>query len=142
MSFRYEYTVQFRDTDAAGVVYFASILSICHIAYEAALIRSGLDLKLFVSSPDFAVPIYHVSADFFKPLFCGDRITIEIASCQIDNYRFETKYQIFSTKDVESDLDNRLVYATAIAKHVTIDPQTRKRRKLPEPIVNWISQWA
>jgi 1,4-dihydroxy-2-naphthoyl-CoA hydrolase len=142
MSFSYEYTVQFRDTDAAGVVYFASILSICHIAYEAALIRSGIDLKSFVSDPDFGVPIYHVSADFFKPLFCGDRITIDLIPCQIDNYRFEIKYQIFSTEDVESDLDNRSISATAITKHVTIDPQMRKRRELPEQLVKWILQWT
>ena len=89
MSFIYKYTIQFRDTDAAGVVYFTNILSICHVAYEASLIASGIDLKLFVNNPEFAVPITHASADFFKPLYCGDRITIELTPRSIDSCRFE-----------------------------------------------------
>ena len=128
MSFIYEYTIQFRDTDAAGVVYFANILSICHIAYEASLIESGIDLKLFVNNPEFAVPITHTSADFFKPLYCGDRITIELTPRSIDSCRFEITYQLGS--------------ATAITKHVVIDPTTRKRQKLPIILTNWLEQWS
>ena len=124
MSFNYKYTIQFRDTDAAGVVYFANILSICHIAYEASLIASGIDLKLFVSNPEFAVPITHTSADFFKPLYCGDRITIELTPRSIDSCRFEITYQLGS--------------ATVITKHVVIDPDTRKQKKLPEIMINWL----
>ena len=128
MSFQYKYTIQFRDTDAAGVVYFATILSICHIAYEASLIASGIDLKLFVNNSEFAVPITHTSADFFKPLYCGDRITIELTPRSIDNCRFEITYQLDS--------------ATAITKHVVIDSNTRKRKELPVILIKWLEQWS
>ena len=128
MSFQYKYTIQFRDTDAAGVVYFANILSICHVAYEASLIGSGIDLKLFVNNPEFAVPITHASADFFKPLYCGDRITIELTPRSIDSCRFEIAYQSIS--------------ATAITKHVVIDPSNRKRKELPAILTNWLEQWG
>jgi 1,4-dihydroxy-2-naphthoyl-CoA hydrolase len=131
MSFSYEYTVQFRDTDAAGVVYFASILSICHVAYEASLIQAGIDLKLFVNNPEFAVPITHVSADFFRPLFCGDRITIILTPKSIDPGKFEIEYQIRSTSETKC--------GTAITKHVVIDPQTRKRTNLPEILIDWLN---
>lgn len=134
MSFSYEYVVQFRDTDAAGVVYFANILSICHVAYEASLIGSGVNLQLFVDNPNFAVPIIHVSADFYKPLFCGDRVIIELTPRSIDIYKFEIKYQILA-----NDL---LVLATAITKHIVIDPQTRKRKELPAALNNWLIQWG
>jgi 1,4-dihydroxy-2-naphthoyl-CoA hydrolase len=133
MSFCYKYTVQFRDTDAAGVVYFASILSICHIAYEASLIQAGIDLKLFVTNSEFAVPITHVSADFFRPLFCGDRITIELTPKSIDNYKFEIEYQIRSSSES--------ICATAITKHIVIDPNTRKRKNLPEILTNWLNSF-
>jgi 1,4-dihydroxy-2-naphthoyl-CoA hydrolase len=131
MSFNYEYTVQFRDTDAAGVVYFASILSICHVAYEASLIQAGIDLKLFVTNTEFAVPITHVSADFFRPLFCGDRITIELTPKSIGFDRFEIEYQIRSLSESRC--------ATARTKHVIIDPQTRKRGNSPEILTNWLN---
>ena len=128
MSFIYKYTIQFRDTDAAGVVYFANILSICHVAYEASLIESGIDLKLFVNNPEFAMPITHTSADFFKPLYCGDQITIELTPRSIDSCRFEITYQLES--------------ATAITKHVVIDPNTRKRQELPIILTNWLERWS
>jgi 1,4-dihydroxy-2-naphthoyl-CoA hydrolase len=128
MSFQYKYTIQFRDTDAAGVIYFTNILSICHVAYEASLIESGIDLKKFVNNPEFAVPITHASADFFKPLYCGDRITIELAPRSIDTSRFEIIYQLGS--------------ATAITKHVVINPSTRKRQELPAILTNWLGQWG
>ena len=128
MSFEYKYTIQFRDTDAAGVLYFATILSICHIAYEASLITSGIDLKSFVNNPEFAVPITHTSADFFKPLYCGDRITIELKPRSIDSCSFEIIYQSIS--------------ATAITKHVVIDPNTRKRKELPAILTDWLREWG
>jgi 1,4-dihydroxy-2-naphthoyl-CoA hydrolase len=140
MSFYYEYTVQFRDTDAAGVVYFANIISICHVAYEASLIESGIDLKSFVSNSEFAVPITHVSADFLRPLFCGDRVVIELTPQAIDSCKFEIKYQLIST-DLEAS-SQQLIAATATTKHVVIAPQTRKRKDLPASISRWLAQWS
>jgi 1,4-dihydroxy-2-naphthoyl-CoA hydrolase len=136
MPFYYDYTVQFRDTDAAGVVYFANIISICHVAYEASLIESGVDLKSFVNNSEFAVPITHVSADFFRPLFCGDRVTIELIPHSIDSYKCEIKYQVLARED------RQLVLAAATTKHVVIDPATRKRKDLPEMLTNWLVQWG
>jgi 1,4-dihydroxy-2-naphthoyl-CoA hydrolase len=134
MSFRYEYTIGFRDTDAAGVVYFANIVSICHIGYEASLSEAGIALKLFVNNSDFAVPITHVSADFLKPLYCGDRVTIELTPCPIDSFRFEVRYQILT--------EANQVAAIAITKHIAIDPTTRKRKELPAKILNWIDRYS
>lgn len=141
MPFTYDYIVQFRDTDAAGVVYFASILSICHVAYEASLVAAGIELRSFVSNPKFAVPIAHVSADFLQPLYCGDRLKIELIPTRIDEYKFEIGYRILIASEV-TELEGRLpVAATVMTRHVAIDPQLRKRRELPDPIVNWLVQW-
>jgi 1,4-dihydroxy-2-naphthoyl-CoA hydrolase len=148
MSFRYEYTVQFRDTDAAGVVYFANIISICHIAYEASLIQSGIDLKMFVTNPDVAVPITHVSADFLRPLYCGDRVTIELTPHSIDSCKFEIKYLILASIDGVSTVENLqgsshlAEFATATTKHIVIDPAMRKRQELPEILKQWLVEWS
>jgi 1,4-dihydroxy-2-naphthoyl-CoA hydrolase len=136
MSFEYQYTVQFRDTDAAGVGYFASIISICHVAYEASLIKLGIDLKLFVNNPNFAVPITHVSADFHQPLFCGDRLIIELTPRLIDSCQFEINYQILARSD------SALKLATVVTKHVAIDPAIRKRQDLPALLQNWLVRWG
>jgi 1,4-dihydroxy-2-naphthoyl-CoA hydrolase len=148
MSFSYEYIVQFRDTDAAGVVYFASILSICHVAYEASLIQSGIDLKVFVNNPEFAVPIFYVSADFLKPLYCGDRVAIELTPKQLDNCRFEVSYEIGTidrqllVSKTSATTDKNSVFATAISRHVVLNPQTRKKTELSGSIANWLTKWG
>lgn len=135
MAFDYKYTVQFRDTDAAGVGFFASILAICHGAYEASLMAADIDLKSFVNNTEFAVPILHVSADFFKPLYCGDRINIQLIPTQIDKFKFEIKYTITSE-------DRQLLFTTAITKHIAIDPQLRKRCELPPSLIYWLDCWG
>jgi 1,4-dihydroxy-2-naphthoyl-CoA hydrolase len=139
MAFSYDYTIKFRDTDAAGVGYFASIVSICHVAYEASLIETGIDLKSFVRNPEFAVPITHVAANFLRPLYCGDRVTISLTPDEIDRGKFEIKYQILAIDPQSADL--QILAATATTKHVVIDPQTRKRQDLPGSIAQWLVQW-
>lgn len=71
MSFIYTRTVRFGDTDAAGVVYFANVLAICHEAYESSLAASGIDLKAFFSQGVIAIPIVHASIDFCVPCFAA-----------------------------------------------------------------------
>ena len=44
MPFEYQRTVHFADTDAAGVVFFANYLAICHEAYEESLGAAGIGL--------------------------------------------------------------------------------------------------
>lgn len=133
MPFNYEYIIQLRDTDAAGVVYFANIISVCHVAYEASLIESKIDLKSFINNSEVAVPIGSVAANFLKPLFCGDRVTIELTPQAIDVSTFEIQYQI---------LADRQLMATATTKHVVIDRQTRKRRSLTADLDRWLTQWS
>jgi 1,4-dihydroxy-2-naphthoyl-CoA hydrolase len=133
-----EYTVQFRDTDAAGVVYFANILSICHIAYETCLMQAGIDLKSWVNNPEFALPITHTEADFFRPLFCGDRVEIELTPTPLSRDTLEIKYQIRSPAPAESAGEKVQIYAQAMTRHIAIDPATRRRRDLPTHLIQWI----
>ncbi|MEM6398800.1 MAG: thioesterase family protein, partial [Cyanobacteria bacterium P01_D01_bin.116] len=64
MSFTYNRTIRFQDTDAAGVVYFANVLAICHEAYEASLESLGIDIKQFFTNSSTAFPIIHADVDF------------------------------------------------------------------------------
>ena len=79
MPFTYDRIIRFADTDAAGVVYFANVLSICHEAYEAALAAAGIDFKSLFSNPTAAFPIVHASADLRRPISYGDRLLIRVS---------------------------------------------------------------
>lgn len=132
MPFIYPRTVRFQETDAAGVVYFANVLAMCHEAYEASLAASGINLKLFFSNPAVAIPIAHAGADFFRPMFCGDLLAIHLIPKQQTDHKFEINYQIFAT--------DQLV-AKAITKHVCIAPAGRTKQQLPEHMVQWLRRW-
>lgn len=132
MSFTYTRTVRFQDTDAAGVVYFANVLAMCHEAYEESLATSGINLKAFFSNPDVAIPIVHASVDFLRPMFCGDKIFIHLITKQSSKDKFELAYEIVAAQLV----------AKAITKHVCIDPISRTRKELPVEMLQWLHQWS
>ena len=117
-SFVYDRTIHFQDTDAAGVVYFANGLSLCHEAYEASL----------------AVPITHASIDFFKPMFCGDRVMISLTPSLLTSASFQIKYELyFEVTDSE-----KKAIAKALTKHICIDPNTRKHCELSADLLKWL----
>ncbi len=129
MSFKYHRTVRFHDTDAAGVVYFANLLTICHEAYEESLAASGINIKTFFTNPSVAFPIIHAGIDFFQPLFCGDKLVISLYVQKINDDKFEINYEIFV---------HEMVAAKAITRHVCIDSSSRKKINLPAEIKQWL----
>lgn len=133
--FIYDRTIHFRDTDAAGVVYFANGLSICHEAYEASLAASGIELQSFFRGVEIAVPITQASIDFFKPMFCGDRIVVSLVKTLLSPESFQIEYQLFF--DIES-VEKKAI-ARALTKHVCIDSITRKRCNLSQALLKWLT---
>jgi 1,4-dihydroxy-2-naphthoyl-CoA hydrolase len=129
MSFTYHRTVHFPDTDAAGVVYFSNILSICHEAYEECLGVSGINLKVFFSNPLIAFPIVHASVDFFRPVFCGDRLLVSLVPQKLGVDKFEVTYKIVLAE---------VLVAKAITRHVCIDVSSRSKQELSGEIVQWL----
>ncbi|MCL1466210.1 acyl-CoA thioesterase [Argonema galeatum] len=134
MPFSYTRTIRFQDTDAAGVVYFANILAICHEAYEESLAKSGTNLKSFFSSSAVAIPIVHASVDFLSPMFCGDKIIIFILPQYLTSNKFEIVYKVFGT--------NQQLLAKALTRHVCIDTISRSRKELPKDIIDWLQDWS
>ena len=133
MSFTYHRTIHFKDTDAAGVVYFSNVLSICHEAYEALLEILTIDLKQYFSGKSLAVPIVHAEIDFMRPMYCGDQIYISLSgSIQLES-TFTLKYEVY-----KNDLEMDKPIATASTKHVAIDPVTRKRSEIPSELLQWL----
>ncbi|NET60687.1 MAG: acyl-CoA thioesterase [Symploca sp. SIO2E6] len=132
MSFTHKRTVYLADTDAAGVVYFANILVMCHEAYEASLAKAGISLKTLLSDRSTALPIVHSTADFLRPMFCGDQLLIELSPQQLSDTEFEIAYQIVAASSSEECL------AKAITRHVCINPISRRRTQLPEVIIQWL----
>jgi 1,4-dihydroxy-2-naphthoyl-CoA hydrolase len=141
-SFTYHRTIHFHDTDSAGVVYFANGLAFCHEAYEASLAASGLNLKSFFSGEEIAVPITKASIDFFKPMFCGDRIMISLTTSLLTPASFQIEYAIYFAIDFDVDFDvadrEKKAIAKALTKHTCINTSTRKRCDLFPALLKWL----
>lgn len=132
MPFLYDRTVHFQDTDAAGVVYFANVLAMCHEAYEASLANTGINLREFFTHSAFALPIVHAQVDFHRPMFCGLQYKIQVKPACLNPRKFEISYGIFLVKEPE----NPISQATTV--HVCINPVTRTRIDLPTEIMQWL----
>lgn len=133
MAFQYSRRIYLGDTDAAGVVYFARGLEICHEAYEESLANSGIDLKQMLREKTIALPIVHAEIDFLRPLFCGDRIMVNLSPNLINTSEFIVNYQISNTINPDKTL------VQAQTKHVCINPNQRTRINLPPGIHSWLA---
>jgi 1,4-dihydroxy-2-naphthoyl-CoA hydrolase len=148
-------TVRFGDTDAAGVMHFHQLLRWCHEAYEESLERYGIPASevfptprwgipdgsaggtktgwpaksVLASRPRVALPIVHCSADYLRPLFCGDHFIVTLQPELIKPGRFEVSYR-FSKAEEE--------VARGLTRHLAIDAGNRLRCDLPEAILDWL----
>jgi 1,4-dihydroxy-2-naphthoyl-CoA hydrolase len=126
-------TVRFGDTDAAGVMHFHQLLRWCHVAYEESLERFGVVSGALFPGPGrnlaVALPIVHASADFLRPLACGDPLAIELRPVQRDGGSFEIRYRF---------LHDGQEAALGLTRHVSIEAACRKRTDLPDCIVEWL----
>lgn len=129
MSFSYHRTIYLSDTDAAGVIYFANALKICHEAYEIWLAEIGISLSQILKQKQMFIPIVHAEIDFLSPVFCGDQLQIDLEIKLIQDNEFIINYQIF-----KQESPNKPV-AIAKTKHVCINPQIRSRITLPKLII-------
>ena len=126
-------TVRFGDTDAAGVMHFHQLLRWCHVAYEESLERFGVTSNAIFPAPGrtpaVALPIVHVSADYLRPLVCGDPLEMELRPQQLDDSSFEVRYRFRH--------DGREA-ANGLTRHVAIATASRRRTTLPAPIRHWL----
>jgi len=132
MSFSYQRTIHFPDTDAAGVVFFANYLAICHEAYEEALAASGIPLGAFFADNGVVVPVAKSEASYLRPLACGDKVRVEVTPAALSENSYVVDFVIWKQGPVEKRA------AVARTEHVCISSKTRERLPLPANLAAWI----
>jgi len=129
--------VRFGDTDAAGVVHFVRLLEWCHQAYEESLERFGIAAATVfptpAATPEVALPIVQCSADFLRPLVCGDPLAIQLEPRRLDPGCFEVQYRFSSGGEP---------VARGLTRHLAIRSDDRRRCPLSEPINRWLEASA
>ena len=144
-------TVRFGDTDAAGVIQFHQLLRWCHEAYEESLERFGIGAAEIFPRPawsmgqtpgaqgapdgiqtplSIALPIVHCSADYHRPLVCGDRLAITLEPCLLDPGSFEVAYSFACGGQTA---------AKGLTRHRAITIADRQACALPAVISAWLA---
>jgi 1,4-dihydroxy-2-naphthoyl-CoA hydrolase len=132
MPFVYSSTVHFADTDAAGVVFFANYLRICHEAYEAALAEAGINLKSFFSDAGVLVPISRSEASYLRPLFPGDKLSVSCTPAILSEHSYEIRFEITRLGPPQK------VAGQVRTEHVCISSKSREREALPAALAAWV----
>jgi len=130
--FTYERTIHFPDTDAAGVVFFANYLAICHEAYEEALAAAGLPVRSFFSDQGIMIPVSKSSADYLRALYCGDRVRVSVAPTLLSEDSYAIEYDLVRLGPREK------LAGHVRTAHVCISSTTRERTALPAALRTWI----
>lgn len=133
MPFTYRRTIHFPDTDAAGVVFFPNYLAICHEAYEESLAALGIEVRSFFSDNGTIVPVSKCSAEYLRPLFCGDQVEVSVEPSLITPDTYAIEFEM-----TKLGRPNKLA-AHLRTCHVCIDSQTRERAPLPPSLAAWVA---
>lgn len=132
MPFAYHRTVHFADTDAAGVVFFANYLAICHEAYEESLAAAGINLKNFFADTGVVVPISRSEADYLRPLTCGDKLRITVTPELLSENSFALRFDLVRLGPPEKTAGR------VRTEHVCTSTQKRERVPLPPALAAWV----
>jgi 1,4-dihydroxy-2-naphthoyl-CoA hydrolase len=132
MPFSYQRTVRLPDTDAAGVVYFARVFSLCHEAYEEALAAAGIPLPDLLGANGVVVPIAKSEAEFLRPLRVGDKLRITVTPDTHSEKTFSLRFEVVRLGSPEK------LAARVRTEHVCTSPAKRERAPLPPKLLAWV----
>jgi 1,4-dihydroxy-2-naphthoyl-CoA hydrolase len=137
MTFSYERTIRFSDTDAAGVVFFARYLAICHEAYEEALAATGHPITSFFCDQGIIVPVSKSEVSYLRPLACGEKVRVELTPRRIGENSFALEFTLWK-KPAPGSVAAEKRAAVARTEHVCISSSTRERIPLPAALASWV----
>ena len=124
MPFSYTRTIHFSDTDAAGVVFFARYLAICHEAYEEGLAAAGLRFGALFEGGDTMVPVSKSEARYLRPLVAGDKLRIEVKHDRLTPDSFALNFDMIKLGNPEK------LAAFVRTEHVCVNTRKRERQAL------------
>ena len=76
--FLHKHTVQMKETDATGCLYFVNQIQIAMEAFEKFLQTRNFSIASMLKEKKFILPVVHTEADFFSPLQIGDELEVKL----------------------------------------------------------------
>ena len=121
MGFSTQITVNFGDTDPAGLVYFPNIFHYCHIAMERFFEEvCGVSYSKLTGEKQVGFPTAKIDGEFKTPLRYGDAIDIEITVSEIGNKSLSLSYKVKNREGVVCAEVSQVVVAMDLSRHTSI----------------------
>lgn len=133
MNYHYSTTVKMYDTDAAGIIYFASQFRFAHDAFESMLDREGFRFQKFFTELPYFFVIVHAESDYYSSLYIGDCIDVSIKVAKIGKTSATMESEIFR----DGELMGRVQTV-----HVCVDKQTRKKQLIPDEMLRLLEKFS
>ncbi|MCL5985092.1 MAG: acyl-CoA thioesterase [Actinobacteria bacterium] len=124
--YKYEETIKFYHTDAAGGLFFANLFLIAHDCYEKLLYKMGLKISDILDRKEYLIPIVHAEADYRIPIKVGEIIEVILNAELTGNSSFTLNFT-FNKK-------NGKVAAQVKTVHAVVDFNSKKGMPIPENI--------
>jgi 1,4-dihydroxy-2-naphthoyl-CoA hydrolase len=121
--FHHKVIVNMQDTDAAGILFFASQFVFAHVTYERFLESIGFSFAEALEKEPFLLPIVHAESDYLRPLTVGDRLDAELSVADMGDTSMTLEY-VF--KDEGGEIVGR-----SRSVHVAVSRNERKPVPLP-----------
>ncbi|HEY3235183.1 MAG TPA: thioesterase family protein [Polyangiaceae bacterium] len=119
-------TVRFQEVDAAGIVFFATFFTYFHDAYAGFLEATDRPLSRALTHSEWAAPLRHAEADYFRPLRYADIIDIAVVRVHVEASEVTVGYRVARGNEV---------VAVGQTVHVFVDPATFSRSAVPQELL-------
>lgn len=119
-------SVRFQEVDAAGTIFFPRVLEYFGDAYQALLVKAGIDLSAVLVEQVWAAPLVHAEADFLGPLRFGDAVTVEIAVARLGRTSVTLGHRVIA--------EGGTAKAVGVTVHVFVDGKTFVPIGVPEAL--------
>jgi 4-hydroxybenzoyl-CoA thioesterase len=127
MVFSTQITINFGETDPAGLVYFPNIFHYCHIAMERFFAEvCHIPYSKLIDDMRLGFPTVKIDAEFLTPMRHGDLIDIELTVSHIGNKSMSFSYKISNGQGSVCAKLSQVV--------VAMDLNTHRSRVIPDSI--------
>ena len=121
MPFSTRVSVNFGDTDPAGLVYFPNIFHYCHIAMER-FFESICDVHYsrLIEEQHVGFPTVKIDGEFNSPLRYGDVLDLEVSVLEVGNKSLTLGYTISNGSGVACATVKQIVVAMDLRSHQSV----------------------
>lgn len=127
-------TLRFRDTDAAGIIYFANYFTLAHEALEACMVHYGIGVGRVIREKEYILPLVHADGDFAAPLRADDEVEIAVTVITIGRTSFTVEYAMRKADGTH--------VCEAHTVHVALNRKEHKAMPIPEEVRVVLEQLA